>query len=63
MSRLHKKPKKNKGAGASVTSVYRVRIQLYMPKREYRGKKIAAQKIVVEYFSFHGGDFRPHSTS
>ena len=41
--RLHKKPKKNRGAGASETSVYRVRIQLYMPKRDYRDKKIAVR--------------------
>jgi hypothetical protein len=30
-----------------------------LPKWVYRDKKIAAQKIVVEYFSFLGGDSRP----
>jgi len=30
------------------------------PKGVYRMKKIAAQKITVEYFSFHGGDLLPY---
>ena len=40
--------------------VTNLRMYVYLlPKWVYRDKKFAAQKIVVEYFSFLGGDFRP----
>ena len=39
--------------------VTNLRMCILILKWVYRDKKIAAQKIVVEYFSFLGGDSRP----
>jgi len=36
-----------------------VRHTVFMVQMGLRGKKFAAQKIVVKYFSFLGGDSRP----
>jgi len=52
---LYTNPKKNKGAGARLNVVYKIRIEYLYSKWVLQGKKIAAQKILYKYLEIGWG--------